>query len=95
MILLNGTTTAGLTKTYEEELKSKAPNLQVILRGNARFQKYPKSMLIDITGNNTEQAANLAKALGILLDLFPEGENASAAAVESADFIIILGEDKK
>ena len=95
VILLNGTTTAGLTQVYEEELKNKAPNIQVLSRGNARNQQYAKSLLIDVTGNNTEQAANLAKALGISLDLLPEGENASPSADGSADYIIILGEDKK
>jgi len=89
--ILNGTTTVGLTRTYETELKTKAPGVQVVLRDNAKKQDYTKTILMDITGSKGADAAALAQSLGISVEKLPEGENASV----SADFLIIVGEDKK
>lgn len=93
--LLNGTTTVGLTRKYETQLKQVIPGIEVVLRDNAKKRDFAKTILVDITGNKTTQAGTLAQTLGISLDKLPEGENASAAAGGSADFLIIVGEDKK
>lgn len=87
--LLNGTTTVGLTRTYETELKTKTPGVQVVVRENAKKQDFAKTILVDISGTKTALANTLARSLGISVEKLPEGENASV----SADFLIIVGED--
>jgi len=90
-ILLNGTETVGLTKKFETELKQKIPNLTVSDRDNALKRDYEKTLLIDLDNNQSEIAQKLSQDLNILLGPLPEGEIASG----SADFLIIVGEDKK
>lgn len=91
IVLYNGTDTVGLTRKYEEELKSKIKNFEVVDRNNAKSRNYDKTILIDISGNKKDQVEALSKILGIALSNLPEGETAAA----SADFLIIVGADKK
>ncbi len=91
LVLYNGTTIIGLTKKYETELKTKVPGAVVVDRDNAKKQDYAKTMLIDLTGTRKDQAQTLAQALGISLSELPLGETKPSAA----DFLIILGADKK
>lgn len=86
-MLLNGTQTVGLTKTYETELKAKIPGAEVLDRDNAKGS-YEKSVLVSLTGSS--RAGEYASLLGFTLTPLPAGE-----ATSSADFLIILGEDKK
>lgn len=90
IILFNGTTVTGLTKTYEDQLKEKIPELTVVDTDVANKRDYQESLLVDLTGNNQEQARLIASTLGIKVDELPPGETASP----SADFLIILGSDK-
>ena len=91
VILLNGTSIAGLTKKFETELLSKVPWVQIVDRVNAVKKEYTKTILVDISGTKATEANLLAQALGISVEKLPEGESASV----SADFVIIVGEDKK
>lgn len=86
-VLLNGTTTVGLTKKYEANLIAKIPDAQVLDRDNAKGS-YEKSILVNVSGSS--QATEYASLLGLILAPIPEGE-----ATPSADFLIILGSDKK
>jgi len=58
-------------------------------------RNYIKTLLIALKSNNQDQAKSLARTLGIELAPLPVGESATAAAYGSADFLIIVGEDKK
>lgn len=87
--VLNGTQTAGLTKTIEEELKKVMPSAEII-KANAAKQDYTKTILIDLNGNKTTEAENLAKKLNISVGTLPEGE----VKPEDIDFLIIVGNDK-
>lgn len=90
IVLYNGTTTTGLTKSYETTLKQKAPNAQIVDRDNAKKRDYEKSMLVDLAGNQAA-ATQLAQALGLEKASLPAGETKP----EGADFLIILGLDAK
>lgn len=90
-VLLNGTTTVGMTKKYEEILKKTIPYTLVVDKDNAKKTDYAKSILVDLTGTNSKEADEIGKLLGITVGKLPEGETKSAGA----DFLIILGEDKK
>ena len=89
-VLYNGTTTTGLTKKYEIELKTKVQGAAVVDRDNAKNSDYEKSVLVDISGTKSAAASELAKTLGLTVSLLPQGE-----ATPEADFLIILGTDKK
>lgn len=90
-VLYNGTTVTGLTKKYETELKEKIPTAVIVDRDNAKKQEYEKSLLIDLSGTKSDQAKEMATALGLNVSELPDGETKS----EGADFLIILGADKK
>lgn len=89
-VLRNGTSKLGLTRTYETELKSKIPNADVVDADNAQNKDFAKSFLVDVTGTKAAQAAQLASTLGLTVSPLPSGES-----TPSADFLIILGADKK
>ena len=90
-ILYNGTSTVGLTKQFETKLKQIIPDAQVVDRANAQKNDYQKTLLIDLNNNQTEKAQTLSQELDIILSPLPEGETSS----KSADFLIIVGNDKK
>lgn len=90
-ILLNGTETVGLTKAFETIFKSKVLNATVVDRDNASKRDYAKSILVDLTGTKSAEAVELGKTLGIDVAILPEGETKPTGA----DFLIILGADKK
>ncbi len=90
VILLNGTTIVGLTKTFEEQMKQKAPQVVVADRDNAKKRDYKQSVLVDLTGKKKEELIALSDTLGIKIGPLPEGESTG-----SADFLILLGADKK
>lgn len=89
-VLLNGTRQVGLTNIYERTLTDVVPNANVVDRDSAKKRDYETSFLVDVTGTKTAQAQSLAKDLELTLTALPEGE-----ATRDADFIIIVGEDKK
>lgn len=95
VVLLNGTTTPGLTTKYESELSVKTPSVIVVDKNSAVKKDYTKTFLVDLMGNKNTEATTLAQALGIPVEKLPEGENASPSAGGSADFLIIVGADKK
>ena len=88
--LLNGTTVVGMTKSYEALLLSKVANAKVTDRDNAKRTNYETSLLVDVQGDRSQDAKVLSDQLGLTLSPLPEGE-----ATPTADFLIILGADKK
>ncbi len=89
-VLLNGTSVVGLTKKYEVELKGKTPNAVVADRDNAKGKNYTTTLLVDVKGDKAQAAQQLAQSLGVTLSPLPAGES-----TPSADFLIIIGADKK
>ncbi|MBI5018976.1 hypothetical protein HZB58_01760 [Candidatus Gottesmanbacteria bacterium] len=90
-VLYNGTSITGFTKTYEATLKELVKSAIITDRDNAAKRDYSKSLIVDLTGANSVSVAELAKTLGMEVRTLPAGE----AKPTGADFLIILGEDKK
>jgi hypothetical protein len=90
-VLYNGTDVTGLTKSYEATLKKLIPQAVVADRDNAKKRDYTATVVVDLSGTKAVQAGEIAKALGATVVPLPDGEVKPA----NADFLIILGEDKK
>ncbi len=88
-IILNGTTTVGLTKTAETELTTSLKGLEITDRDNAKKNSYEKTTVSDISGKNTSLAQNIALILGGTVASLPSGESTPA----DVDIVIILGKD--
>jgi hypothetical protein len=85
--LYNGTTTIGLTETIAQELKVKMPNVVVVARVNAAKSTYTSTIVVDQTGKNATEAAQLAKILNGRVSKLPTGEQKTPGA----DLLVILG----
>lgn len=85
--LYNGTKTAGFANSVEKDLKTKAPNITVVSKGNASKSDYIKTLVVDLTGTNTADAKSIAQLLNGEVGKLPAGESASP----SADILVILG----
>lgn len=88
--LYNGTSVVGLTKKFESELNVKIPGAVIVDRDNAHLNDYAHSIIVDVRGDKTAQTQEWAKSLGVAVSELPRGE-----ATPSADFLIIIGADKK
>ncbi len=86
--LYNGTTTTGLTRTAEADIKSKLTNIEVVLKENAKKNDYTKTLVIDISGIKKEVAVQVAKILGGEVAELPDGETRP-----DADIMVIIGQD--
>lgn len=84
--LYNGTTTTGLTKSVEADLKAKLTDIEVVLKENAKKNDYTKTLVIDLTGNKKDTATQLAKVLGAELTTLPKDETKP-----DADILVIIG----
>lgn len=85
--LYNGTTTVGLTSKVEKKLQAQMKNMQVVTKENAKSSTYSGTTVIDVSGKNSLQASQLAKALKAKVGTLPMGEVKPAGA----DIIVILG----
>jgi len=90
VVLRNGTDIVGLTQKIEDKLKVSDGAVSVTDRGNAVKRDYATSIVIDVKGDKSAVAAQIAKSLGMTVSALPAGEPKPAA-----DFLIILGADQK
>lgn len=88
--LRNGTTITGLARNFEGQLTSQFPSVSVSERGNAAVRTYTTTTLVDVKGTRSADASQIAQALGIQVGALPTGEPTTAA-----DFLIIIGSDKR
>ncbi len=95
LALYNGTTTTGLTKIMEQELKTKLPNMNVILKTNAEKSEYEKTLVTDVSGKHPNEAAQVAQALGAQLSTLPVNEPTPPIQEgnSTVDILIIIGKD--
>lgn len=84
--LYNGTTTAGLSNTVEQQLKAKLNNIVISQKVNAK-NTYAKTKIVDLTGNQAKAASDLAALLGGEAGGLPEGESAPS----NSDLLVIIG----
>jgi cell division septation protein DedD len=88
--LRNGTQVTGLARSFQTQLLAKYPLAQVTETGNAANRNTASTLLVDVKGSSAGTALQIAQALGIQIGTLPPGETAPAA-----DFLIIIGADKK
>ncbi len=90
IVILNGTTVAGIATIKEKELKSYGYN--VVLVDNAPTADYEKTKLIDLSlGQNRYTNNYLEKRLGVSSTNFSVD---GLPTNETADFVIIIGKDE-
>ncbi len=90
-VLYNGTTMEGLTRGFVPVVKEKIAGATVVGTAMAAKHDYATSVLIDVSGTRSGDASAYATLLGLTVSPLPAGEHATA----SADFLVILGSDKK
>lgn len=88
-VLLNGTGTTGLTRTFESELIKLIPGVVISDRDNTVNKNYKKSLLIDISKIHSNKISDINKVFKLETSNLPEGEKAP----QDADFVVILGSD--
>lgn len=86
VVLYNGTGTSGYARTVGNDLSSKFENLELAGTENA-LENYSKTLVVDLTGNNSVFAKNLAKELDGEVGDLPSGETKPS----NADILVILG----
>ncbi len=87
--ILNGTRVNGLTRTVENKLLGKVG--QFSLSGRANTQGvYAETLVVDVSGNLSERASEIAKVLGGNVGLLPPTEQAPVGT----EILIIAGEDQ-
>lgn len=90
LVLFNGTNIVGLTKKFDDIIKSKIPNVEIVDRDNAGKNDYAKTFVVDLSGKNKDTAAKLAALLKGEVSSLPSGE----IAPKGAEILIILGSDQ-
>jgi hypothetical protein len=84
----NGTSKKGLAKNIAAEV-SQISGVTMAATGNSKAN-YEKTIVVDLTGNNSNLAQKIAGNLGGKVGTFPEGEEKP-----SADILVIGGSDLK
>ena len=87
IVLLNGTTTSGLTNTAETKIKDAFPNVEIVQKENAKKTNYTKTIVVDLKGSRTDQVKRIAEVLGGEVGSLPEDENKP-----DADILVIVAE---
>lgn len=72
--LYNGSTTAGMTTKAAEKLKAEYPQVIVATKGIAHQTDYTQTQVIDLTGDNSVLAGQLASTFGGTVAQLPAGE---------------------
>ncbi len=85
--LYNGTNVVGLTSTIEKDLTSKMDNVSVVKKDNAAANNYTKTLVIDLSGKQAENAKKIAQILNGDVGQLPKGETVPS----STDILVILG----
>ncbi|MCX7997206.1 MAG: LytR C-terminal domain-containing protein [Patescibacteria group bacterium] len=84
----NGTAAIGLAARIKQRLREKVANLEVISTKNAINRDYTQTLVIDLTGNGSSAAQQMATIVGGVVAQLPEGEDRP-----DADFLVIGGQD--
>jgi hypothetical protein len=86
VVLYNGTGTSGYARTIGNSLSSKFENMEIAGTENAS-NSYDKTVVIDLSGNNSDFAKKLSSELDGEVGSLPSGEERPA----NADILVILG----
>ncbi len=85
--VFNGTSTSGLA-TFAQTKIEQTKEFLVSMKGNAKKRDYRTTIIVDITGEFSEEAKSLAKILNATVGTFPANET-----TPSADLAVFLGAD--
>lgn len=85
-VIHNGTNISGLARRYQDEVKAKIANAEIVSIGDAKNKETTKTFIVSLTDTD---AGGIASSLGIEVSTLPAGE-----PKPDADFLIILGADK-
>lgn len=85
IVLLNGTTTSGLTNSAETKIKDALSNVEIVQKENAQKTNYTKTVVVDLKGSRGDQVKRIAEVLGGEVGSLPEGENKP-----DADILVIV-----
>lgn len=91
VILLNGTSKTGLTKTAEDRMIANNIPVEVVDRDNAVSNDFKETILVDVTKKNKELLSQIEKTLGGKTGTIPDGQ----AVPQGVDVLVILGQDFK
>ena len=81
----NGTVQKGLAKSISDKITA-IPEIHITATGNSKGN-FEKSIVVDLTGNNSEIAQKIADSIGASVGSLPDGE----AGPENTDILIIGG----
>jgi hypothetical protein len=95
IVVLNGTPTAGLAKTFSTAIKAQATNVNVLAEDTAKNTNYPKSIVVDLTGKKAELAKQMADLIGGEVSTLPAGEVAPVINDKTVDLLVIVGANMK
>ncbi|MBI3576911.1 hypothetical protein HY086_02660 [Candidatus Gottesmanbacteria bacterium] len=87
VILRNGTTDEARLGSFEQTLRQKIPQAVVVEKTAAARTDYTKTILVDPSGSQSEEATYLAQVLGIAVEPLPLGEKAPSRKA----YVVIVG----
>jgi len=88
--LYNGTDVTGLTGKFEESLKNKFSEIDIVKKEQAVKKDYEKTLIIDISKKYSTMVKQLASELSAEVSSMPEGETQP-----NSDILIIFGKDSQ
>jgi len=88
--LYNGTDITGLTGKFEESLKNKFSEIDIVKKEQAVKKDYEKTLIVDISKKYPDMVKQLASELSAEVTSMPEGETQP-----NSDILIIFGKDKE
>ena len=95
LVILNGTKTVGLAKTFSTAIKSQASNASVLTEDTAKGTEYTRSIVVDLTGKKADLAKQMADLIDGDVATLPAGEVVPDLKGQTADLLIIVGANLK
>lgn len=90
LTLANGTTTVGLTKSFEKKITDAIPTISVSDKISAKSTSYTETVIVDVKNSKDPRIQSLATLLKATIVPLPAGE-----AVPSSDILVIVGAQAK
>lgn len=90
LAIYNGTGKIGLTNSIARDIKAKYPNIAISEKSYAVKNDYAKTIIVDLTGNGSEDLTNIAQLVTAETSALPSGERKPSGA----DILLIVGLDK-
>ena len=87
MSVFNGTKEDNIFQDIEDKLKEQKINAEFVTKRNALRDNYIQTLVVDLTGESSESADQIAKALDGQVGSLPKGETKP----EGSDILIIAG----